>query len=141
MPGVNPKDIVGRRKPDLSLIPGTALIYMATALMDGATRYGPYNYRTTAVSMWTYLSPIERHFLAFLDGQNFDPKTKVHHLAYVMANCAIILDSMEQGIMVDDRPAKGKTAELIERFNQQGHLMKEDLEPQSISDSFLGWGI
>jgi hypothetical protein len=135
--GENPKDAVGRRKPDLALIPGTALIYMSTAFMDGAIKYGPYNYRTTAVSMWTYLSPITRHFLAFLDGQNFDPKTKVHHLAYVMANCAIILDSTEQGIMVDDRPAKGKTAELLERFNQQGHLMREEMDP----DAFLGWGI
>lgn len=141
MNGVNPKDAAGRRKPDLALIPGTALIYMATGFMDGATKYGPYNYRTTAVSMWTYLSPIVRHFLAFLDNQNFDPKTKVHHLAYVMANCGIILDASELGVMIDDRPAKGMSAELLERFNRQGHLMKEDSEPEATGDSFLGWGI
>ena len=126
MSGVNPKNEFGRRKPNLALIPPSAYIYMATALMDGAVKYGKFNWRKTGVSMEVYLAPMVRHFGAFLDGQDFDPKTKVHHLAYVMANCAIILDATSIGNMVDDRPLPGKAAELIERFMKQGNLMPED---------------
>lgn len=97
---------------------------MSTAFMDGAEKYGPYNWRKTGVSMMVYLRALNSHYQLFLDGEDHDPKTKVHHLAYVMANCAIILDGMtKEGVMVDDRPPPGAAAELTERFVEQGHLM------------------
>lgn len=126
MSGENPKNAEGRRKPNLALIPPSAYIYLATAFMDGAEKYGKFNWRKTGVSMEVYLAPLVRHFGQFLDGQDFDPKTKVHHLAYVMANCAIILDATSIGNMVDDRPLPGKAAELIERFIKQGNLLPEE---------------
>jgi hypothetical protein len=120
----NPKTGPGRRKPNLALVPPSSIIHMSTALMDGAEKYGPYNWRKTGVSMMVYLRALNSHYQLFLDGEDYDPNTKVHHLAYVMANCAIILDGMtKQGVMVDDRPAPGAAAELTERFVEQGHLM------------------
>lgn len=126
MSGVNPKNEEGQKKPDLSLVPPSAIIYMATAFMDGEIKYGPYNWRETVVSMRVYTAALERHYAAFMDREDFDPKTKVHHLAYVMANCAVILDGMELGVMVDNRPKKGNSGELIRRFREQGHLMPKE---------------
>ena len=120
----NPKTGSGRKKPNLALVPPSAVIHLSTAFMDGAEKYGPYNWRKTGVSMMVYLRALSSHYQLFLDGEDYDPKTRVHHLAYVMANCAIILDGMtRQGVMVDDRPAPGAAAELTERFMEQGHLM------------------
>jgi hypothetical protein len=123
-PPENPKTGPGSKKPNLTLVPPSAVIYLSTAFMDGAEKYGPYNWRKTGVSMMVYLRALNSHYQLFLDGEDYDPKTKVHHLAYVMANCAIILDGMtKQGVMVDDRPPPGAAAELTERFVEQGHLM------------------
>lgn len=123
-PDQNPKTGQGRKKPNLTLVPPSSIIYMSTAFMDGAEKYGPYNWRKTGVSMMVYLRALNSHYQLFLDGEDHDPKTKVHHLAYVMANCAIILDGMtKEGVMVDDRPPPGAAAELTKRFMEHGHLM------------------
>lgn len=120
----NPKDEQGRRKPNLALVPPSSVIHMSTAFMDGAQKYGPYNWRKTGVSMMVYLRALNSHYQLFLDGEDYDPKTKVHHLAYVMANCAIILDgTTSEGVMVDDRPPPGAAAKLTERFVEHGHLV------------------
>jgi hypothetical protein len=48
------------------------------------------------------------------------PTTGIKHLAYIMANCAILLDAEEQGTLTDDRsPIPGKTAELITRMTRE----------------------
>lgn len=125
MSGENPKDEQGRKKPDLSLVPPSSIIHEATAFMDGAQRYGPYNWRNTRVLARVYIGAIIRHFEAYLDGEDYDPKSRVHHLAYVKANCSILLDAAELEILVDDRPPKGNAGDLIRRFMTQGNLLPE----------------
>lgn len=112
----NPKTAYGAMKPPLSLVPRSALIHTAMAFKDGASKYGPYNWREKAVSVMTYLKAAERHHAQFLDGSDYDKKSLVHHLGHAMACYAIILDAMEVSNAIDDRPPKCDTTALLERL-------------------------
>ena len=39
----NPKDLLGIKKPPISLIPSAGLIHEAMAMKNGAAKYGPFN--------------------------------------------------------------------------------------------------
>ena len=121
-PGINPKDAVGAMKPDLSVVPPCAELHMATAMMDGAVKYGPFNWRDTPVQARIYYAAARRHLAQWLDGEDFDPTSEVHHLGHAMACCAILLDAYEQGNLVDDRPAPGMSGTLIRGFKPESKL-------------------
>lgn len=116
-PLVNPKDLVGRAKIDLSLFPPAGFIHGAHAFMDGARKYGPYNWREKRVSARVYLSAAMRHLNDFLDGEDRALDSEVNHLGHAIACCAIILDAFETGNLIDDRPVKGVAASLLEALN------------------------
>jgi hypothetical protein len=115
----NPKDLVGQTKAQLWLIPPAATIALAEALTDGARKYQPYNWREKGVRTSIYLSAAQRHILAFLDGEDVAADSGVSHLGHAMACFAIVLDSMAQGNIVDDRPTKGKASELLEAVHKK----------------------
>jgi len=115
-PDNNPKSLLGRNKVPLHLVPPSAKYYLALALADGAKKYGPYNWRDSAISISTYKAAMERHIDAFWDGENVAKDSKVHHIAHAMACCALILDAMTIDMLVDDRPAKGASSKLQEDF-------------------------
>ena len=100
----NPKDAVGSRKLPLHLCPATGQIEWCLAQLDGALKYGPYNWREAGVRTSVYIDAIERHLKAFTEGENLAEDSAVHHLGHIMACCAIILDSGAQGNLTDDRP-------------------------------------
>jgi hypothetical protein len=108
----NPKTAVGATKVPLHLVPPSARHFLATAFEDGARKYGPYNWRDSAVSVQTYIAAAGRHLDAFLDGENTAADSGAHHLAHVMACCAIVLDAMTVGKLVDDRPTAGAAPRL-----------------------------
>lgn len=122
----NPKDIIGRAKPQLHLIPSGALIEVAKVMMNGAFKYDPYNWRAKKVTHTTYISAAERHSRSHLDGELFDPDaakphpTKgmppcpiVYHLAASIAGQLILLDAILTGNAIDDRPIPGVAGALI----------------------------
>ena len=102
--GVNPKDRIGASKVDLTLIPPQALIACALGLMDGATKYGPYNWRVEPIQTRTYLAAAMRHILSYLDGEQTATDSDIHHLGHVMSCCAIVIDAEVHGKLTDDRP-------------------------------------
>lgn len=120
---MNPKDEIGRSKPRIaSVVPPASIIHEARAMEFGAFHagkdgngYGPFNWREQPVTLSVYLDAIERHLLAFIDGENEASDSKVHHLAHVKAGCGIILDALETGNLVDDRPKKGCASRLLVR--------------------------
>lgn len=123
-PDGNPKTAMGAKKPDLSVVPPSAELHMALAMMNGAKKYGPFNWRESPISARPYIAAARRHLLAYLDGEDFSADTEeeglpVHHLAHVMACCAILLDATEIGTLNDDRPAiKGRAGPMIEEYNR-----------------------
>ncbi len=115
----NPKDLIGITKPDLALIPPASTIYEALAMMDGAAKYGAYNWRLKKVQAMIYLSAAKRHIEAVIDGEYTDPKSKVPHLAHAKACCGILADAFEGGFIIDNRPPKGPGAALIRKHTRQ----------------------
>jgi len=117
--GANPKDLLGAAKPDLSLVPPAAIIYMALAMGDGANKYGPYNWREKKVKGRVYVAACMRHLLQWLDGEENAEDSGRPHLAHAMACLGIIADAKETGNLVDDRPWKGVASELISRYTRK----------------------
>ena len=114
---MNPKDVVGATKIDLSLLPPAGILHGAHSLVDGASKYGPYNWRHFDVQAMTYISAAQRHLAAYLDGEDYAPDSGCHHLGHVIGCCAILLDAMETGHLIDNRPPPGAAAKLAERLN------------------------
>lgn len=121
----NPKDLVGQTKAQMWLIPPASKIAEAEAMTDGARKYGPYNWREKGVRVSVYISAIERHLMDYLDGEDFAADSLVHHLGHIKADCGILLDAIAQGNVVDDRPIKGKAAELLEEVKRKAEAKQQ----------------
>jgi hypothetical protein len=115
----NPKDVIGRTKPPLELVPPSFLILTSMAMKLGAKKYGPYNWRHEKVSAMVYLGAALRHIQSAIDGEEIDHESGVSHIAHASACMAIFLDAQATGNMVDDRPPKGKAAELIRGLTEK----------------------
>jgi hypothetical protein len=114
--GVNPKDVVGAKKlPILSIVPPASIIYEANAMRDGALKYGPTNWRDQKIQAMTYIDANLRHILAWVDGEDLAPDSLVHHLAHAKASLGILIDAIEHGSWIDNRPKQrsGVAAKLL----------------------------
>lgn len=109
----NPKDAIGSTKLPLNLVPDTVGIYAAMAFAEGASKYGAYNWRAAGVRFSIYMAAMRRHQKKLWNGQWADPKTKVPHLASVIACAGIIADAKLCGKLVDDRPPAADIERLI----------------------------
>lgn len=110
----NPKDLLGIKKAPLRCVPHALRILAAPACALGASKYGPYNWRSNAVRMSVYLEAIDRHLAAFADRQDTDPESGASHLSHVAACLAIIADAEGIGKLIDDRPeVPGPAAALL----------------------------
>jgi hypothetical protein len=119
LPDTNPKSVVGRLKPAMHAIPPSAIIAMGQAMENGEGKYGLMNWRHQPVAVSVYYDAALRHLMTFWDGENVAPDSNVHHLAHVMACCAILLDAEITRNLVDDRPIAGPTAGLVAHLHQQ----------------------
>lgn len=99
----NPKDAIGGKKLPMNLVPSSLMIYAATSFAEGASKYGNYNWRVAGVRASIYKAALERHLAKWWNGETFDKKTNVHHLASVIACAGIILDAELVGKLEDDR--------------------------------------
>jgi hypothetical protein len=113
--GTNPKDVLGMKKPPMTLIPTASLVYLSRVMELGAKKYTPFNWRNpaTPVKLTVYLSAAWRHLLQILDGEDNDSESNQPHAAHAMACFAIILDAHACGTLVDDRPRKGAATKVI----------------------------
>lgn len=119
--GQNPKDLIGITKPDLTLVPPAAILHESMAMMDGANKYGPYNWRENKVLYMIYLAAAMRHIQQLIDREDFDPKSKVHHLGHARACLGILCDALETGNLIDNRPIAGRAGDMIRKFEENGH--------------------
>ncbi len=99
----NPKTIVGRVKPALRAIPPIAILHLGGAMGDGESKYGRFNWRDNTVTSSVYYDAIQRHLLAWWDGENNASDSGRSHLAHIMACCAILLDAEAASKLNDDR--------------------------------------
>lgn len=104
--GVNPKDKIGAAKVDMTLLSVPAKIAWAKAAMEGAHKYGAYNWRIEPVLFRTYLGAVMRHCDEVLEGEFIDPESLIEHLGHIMASAAILIDAAHQRKLIDDRPVQ-----------------------------------
>ncbi len=114
----NPKDLLGIKKPSLSLIPSTALVKESEAFKDGALKYGAFNWRDKKIKATVYIDAVYRHLLAYAEGEDVTRDTGVDHRAAIRASMAILIDAEEHGCLIDDRQKSTKTGDLIERYTK-----------------------
>ena len=109
------------KKVSFTKFPPAALAHGATAMMNGATKYGPYNWRENPVVASIYIDACMRHLFAWFDGEEVASDSGVHHLGHAMACLAILLDAQETGNLVDDRPSvnQGAYNSLVNRLNEE----------------------
>lgn len=110
----NPKDAIAGTKLPLDLVPDTIESYAALAFLEGASKYGKFNWRVAGVRASVYRGAARRHLMKWWNGEEVDVKTGVPHLASVIACCGIILDADLCGKLTDDRPPVAPVSELID---------------------------
>jgi hypothetical protein len=101
--GRNLKNAAAAGKPPITAVPMVALLALGAAMQDGANKYEKFNWRDTEVDTDVFLNAIFRHFAAWSEGEEFAPDSGVHHLAHIMAGCAILIDAQYTGVLVDKR--------------------------------------
>jgi hypothetical protein len=119
----NPKDIIGSSKLDLGLVPYTLIVCAATALLEGALKYGRFNWRIAGVRASIYHAALLRHLAKWWNGQNKDKVTRVHHLDNAIACLTILRDAELYGKLTDDRPPCPDPDAMADVIDAQGELI------------------
>lgn len=117
--GINPKDLLGNKKVSITKFPAIALAHAAHAMMNGAAKYGAFNWRGNPVIASIYIDACMRHLNQWFDGEEIASDSGVHHLGHAIACVGILLDAQETGNLVDDRPvehSKGVFTVVLERL-------------------------
>jgi hypothetical protein len=127
----------------MDLVPESAVAAMALSFLEGASKYGRYNWRAKGVRASIYYSAMRRHMSKWYNGEDEDAETTIPHLASVMACCAIIIDAKVCGKLNDDRPPRADVSEYIDGLKEKvKHIVElfkdEDPHQYTIADSEPG---
>jgi hypothetical protein len=118
----NLKSLAALGKPTIDAVPAIAFLALGAAMEDGAKKYGKFNWRETGATVSVFQNAIFRHFSEyFFGGESLAGDSKVHHLAHLMAGCAILLDAELHGVLTDDRKVvvEKSMSELMQRIKQE----------------------
>lgn len=121
----NPKDMIGSTKLPLHLVPTTGIEEEALAFLEGALKYGKFNWRAAGVRTSIYLDAIKRHLHKYENGEDRDPVTMVHHLANIRACTNIILDAGLNNMLTDDRAPRSPNSQHIDATVSRVAHLKE----------------
>lgn len=110
----NPKAAQGAKKFSLRFLPLPSAIAVNQALEDGATKYGPANWRESGVAASVYIDAAKRHIEQWFDGsQELAQDSGVHNLGHAMACLAIIIDAQHNDKLINDRPIPCKDTDAL----------------------------
>jgi hypothetical protein len=121
----NPKDAIASSKVPLMLFPQTALVAGAMAFVEGAVKYGRYNWRVTGVRASVYVDAALRHLISYVNGEDIDPDSGLPHEWKALACIAILIDARETGKLTDDRPPGAPVAEMLRLLPPRVEEIKE----------------
>jgi hypothetical protein len=144
---LNPKDLIGATKLPLGLVPDVLVTEVSLAFLEGALKYGRYNWRAAGVRASIYHDALMRHIFKWWNGEERDATTRVRHLANAGACIAILLDAELQGKLIDDRPIAqpGLSARIDEAMAIIKHLQElfKDHNPKqyTIMDALKDAGV
>ena len=93
-------------KPPLNLVPSSAIIACAEVFAFGAQKYGANNWRKdmNKFPVSRHFASIQRHLLAWNDGEDIDPESGLPHLHHAMTQLMILTVCLAEATApVDDR--------------------------------------
>lgn len=116
-PDGNPKTQFGVAKPGDWATPPIPYYEYSLAHLQGALKYGPFNWRDDPISMSTYIDAMERHIKLLKEGQDRASDTGIHHLGHIMTDASIVLDALYHGTLIDDRKVnKQNSGNILEKY-------------------------
>lgn len=98
-----------QEKPDYSLLPYGALDEVVKVLTYGAKKYSRDNWKH--VEEVRYQAASMRHFSSYMQGEEIDPESNIHHLAHMACSILFLLQKH-----LDNKPVY-KTNEMC--YNKQ----------------------
>ena len=82
-------------KPRVALVPTSLIEGVAKVLSYGARKYKTNNWRK-ADNTERYISALYRHLMAWQNGEEYDPESKLHHLEHVACNVAFLIEMKDK---------------------------------------------
>lgn len=98
-------------KPPINLVPSAAIIACANVFAFGAKKYGENNWRRdlNKFPVSRHFASIQRHLLAWNEGEDIDPESGLPHLHHAMTQLMILT------VCQQEATAKG----IDDRFNKE----------------------
>jgi hypothetical protein len=91
-------------KPPLACLPWAALKEVSMVQAYGQEKYGDiYDYRK-GMKVTRPASCALRHIAAWIEGEDLDNESKLNHLAHAVTRLLFILQNLNDGTAIDDRP-------------------------------------
>lgn len=115
----------------MGLVPDTGNADVAMAFLEGALKYGRFNWRVAGVRASIYNDAVRRHLSKWWNGQNRDSMTRVKHLANLRACVDILLDAEICGMLEDDRPPAMPMSEYIDSLQPHIQHLKQLFDSHS----------
>jgi len=116
-----PQDLSYGKKPPLSLVPPSAIIYASKALENGSKKRSPYNWRESKISIMQTLDKTLRHLYKYLDGQDIDEESGLPELSHAIADLSVLIDAVATNSVVDDRPKFGVARIVMDSFKEENN--------------------
>lgn len=126
-PDGNPKTQFGVTKPRATYTPPIPYLEYSKAHLQGALKYGPFNWRDDPVTMSTYLDAAESHIAKFRAGCDKASDTDIHELGHAMTCLSIVIDAQAYDTMIDDR-WKPRDPEAHSWGNNPGKVLDDYIE-------------
>ena len=102
----NPKDAIANKKIPYSCFPSTVVAEVAVAMFEGARKYGRHNYRVANILSSVYTDAAKRHIDDYIEGEDIDEDSGLHHITKAIASLVVLRDAMIQHKIIDDRPPR-----------------------------------
>lgn len=102
-PDGNPKTLFGAVKPGTWYTPPGPLYLTSIVHLQGALKYGHFNWRDDPVSASTYVEAAIRHIMDWSSGLENAGDTRLHNLSHASACLNILMDAQLCGSLIDDR--------------------------------------
>lgn len=121
---MNPKDAIGSKKAPLHVVPAPVLMEIGLGMLEGAMKYGSYNFRAADVRASVYYDAAMRHLMAFWEGEDLDPDSGLHHVAKALSCLTVLRDGIMREQFVDDRPPRSRNG-WVKEMNEKAATILE----------------
>lgn len=132
-------------KARTDLLSSKALLQIARVMGYGAQKYGAQNWRKGIAWSRVYAA-VQRHLLAWQDGETYDPETGISHLAHAGCGIMFLLEYAETHGELDDRYTTEKRQEQVasksalsalQPDSQMGKASSNPVPPMRATSSLL----